>query len=87
VFQMILNSIERAVDIFHQVCIPDSHYLPALRFQEHRSLQIMFLLSGLPMRVAVQLHNQFHLHTGEVSEVWPHRMLSPEFPACQLAVA
>jgi hypothetical protein len=87
VFQIVQYRVERAIQIFDQVHVPDAHDSPAFRFKKSSAHCIANLLGRLPVRVAIQLHDQFHFHTGKISKVWTDRKLPPELPTRQLPIS
>jgi len=63
--------------------IPEPHHLHPQLLQPPRPLPIIFPLSLLPMLPPIQLNHHPRLHTIEIQNKSPHRILPPPLPSRQ----
>ena len=81
-----LDRIQNPVDIFQQIAIPDTNYLPILTLEESRPPGIMCLLVRIAMRIPIKFNNELRLFACEVSKIGTNRMLPPELQTTEVSV-
>ena len=73
------------IQFLHDLIIPVPYYTNPLRTKEMFSGFVALDLMGV--LIAIEFDNQFLIDAGEIDDVLPYRILSPEFVTVYLSAA